>query len=285
MLRIAVWGDGAVGTALASALAREGRVLLLGPPGSGSGSVTVESLGSFRSTATVDHAESGARIPLADISFLAMKAQHIGGVARAARSSSGIVACLSNGMGLERAWGDGWDMVEKCVVVGGFETIAQFRVRVHPGGFLTRTGGTAGGLLAASGLEVREVGDIDLWRWAKWLVNSSLNPVAALAGLANDELAPAGLQPLVRMIAREIEDAVPEEKRAAAAREAGAMLDFLLSGSHNRCSMLQDLDNGRTTEIEYMTGLAAGMPGHGHPLSAAVTDLVEAAARNSAARP
>jgi 2-dehydropantoate 2-reductase len=282
MLRIAVWGDGAVGTALACALSGEGAVLLIGPPGSGSGRVAVESLGVFRRTATVEHSESSGPMPRSDISFLAVKAQHIGEVARAARECSGVVACLSNGMGLERAWGCGWDAVEKCVVVGGFETLARFRVRMHPGGFLFGTGGTAGRLLASSGLEVREVADIDLWRWAKWLVNSSLNPVAALSGLANDELAPAGLEPLVRMLALELEDAVPEEKRAGAAREAGAMLDFLLARSHNRCSMLQDLDSGRTTEIDFMTGLAAGMPGHGHPLSAAVTALVESASGGAA---
>jgi ketopantoate reductase len=285
MLRIAVWGDGAVGTALASALSGVGSVLLVGPPGSGSGRVPVESLGSFRRTATVDHAESGGGMPHVDISLLAMKAHHIGEVAREARACSDTVACLSNGMGLDRAWGEGWDLVEKCVVVGGFETTARFRVMVHPGGFLAQTGGTAGRLLASAGLEVREVEDIDLWRWVKWLVNSSLNPVAALSGLANDELAPAGLEPLVRMLAREIEDAVPPGKRAAASREAGSMLDFLLSESRNRCSMLQDLDSGRTTEIRYMTGLAAGMPGPGHPLASAVTDMVEADVRSRAAGP
>ncbi len=273
---IAVWGDGAVGTGLSVALSRVADVVLVGPPGSPGGRATIRSSGAVQGRARVGLACSDDP-PRSDMAFVAVKTYHLEAVSRAMRrASTGPVACLCNGMGLERFWGAGWDLVERVVVVGGFRLVARRAVETHPGGLLALEGGKAAGPLGAAGLDVSTRPGMEPSLWAKWLVNSTLNPVAALSGSTNRDLRGRGLERILWILFDELAGVVPPEFSDEAKDGAREMLGMLMAMSDNRCSMLEDLENGRPTEIDCLTGLACGNPSRSLPVAEAVTALVRA---------
>ncbi len=290
--RVLVWGDGAVGKGLSVALASTAReVVLVGPPGSGRGTAVLASEGPLSGRAAVRRAESGDALG-ADVSLLAVKAYDLAEVAPRVRGSGALPAvCVANGMGLESVWGPGWaDEVEPAVLSMGFRELGPGRVATSPGEVVCPEGGAGARLFVETDLPLREVGDIEVSRWAKWLVNSVINPLGALTGLPNDRLLRAGLGGAVRMLLEELVPVVPEGLRPEAVPEARGMLERLLDRSDNRCSMLQDLERGRRTEIGFLTGLGlppgsgrGGMEGEaggmGRPLCTMLRDLVLARSR------
>jgi len=111
-------------------------------------------------------------------------------------------------------------------------------------------------LLDAAGLPASAEEDIRPHVWGKLLVNAAINPVAALAGVTNGRVAE---RPTLRAMA----EAIAEEGEAAARAEgvalpypsaAEAAIRTARDTADNRCSMLQDLEAGRPTEIEYLNG-------------------------------
>ncbi len=283
---VCVWGDGAVGIGLAVALSRTRPVLLVGPPGIEDSTAVIESSGSIEGSARVRRVPAD-RAPASPVCLMAVKACDLAAASRQSRlAGNALHVCMCNGMGLEECWGPGWVEVEPAVVLGGFEKTGGLSAVTHPGGLLVLDGGIAAGLFEGSGvvLTLCDRRGLAVARWAKWLVNSSLNPVAALSSRRNDELATAGLAPLIRSVAAEILPVVPVEFREEAMEKASEMLGFLLAGSRNRCSMLQDMDAGRRTEIDYMTGLAAGRLGGGCPIACALSSLVRAGRREGLER-
>jgi len=136
-------------------------------------------------------------------------------------------------------------------------------------------------LLNRAGLPAAVEPDMTPIVWTKLLINAALNPTAALAGVTNGQVA---LRPTLRAMAQAI-----AEEGAAVARAAGVRLpyDDLLEAvfrtarqsADNRCSMLQDLDAGKPTEIDYLNGaLVRIAEAHGAavPVNRAVTALVKA---------
>ena len=110
--------------------------------------------------------------------------------------------------------------------------------------------------LEAAGVRTHLTRDVWTDLWAKLVVNAAINPVAALAGVPNGELARnPGLRAVLTSVAQEA---------SAVARADGARLDGNEIGrralrvarrtAKNRASMLQDLDRGHRTEIEGITG-------------------------------
>jgi 2-dehydropantoate 2-reductase len=273
---VLVWGDGAVGRGLAVALSRNAEVILVGPPGCSEGIVEVVCTGAIRGRARLPLVRP-ASAPAADSVLAALKAYDISGAAEDIRRTGCPVVCLSNGMGLEEEWGGPACGVEYAVVLGGFRRAGDGLVETHPGGIIAARSGKAAELLEGAVDDLVLADSVAPWRWAKWLLNSSLNPVAALAGAANDELAPAGLDMIVREMQAEMAPAVPAACRAWASAKALEMGDYLFANSSNRCSMLGDLDAGRRTEIEFLTGLAVRrLPPGGCPVCRAVYLLMRA---------
>ncbi|THF75607.1 ketopantoate reductase family protein [Cohnella fermenti] len=118
----------------------------------------------------------------------------------------------------------------------------------------------------------------------KLLVNSVINPLTALLRIRNGELAATGdRMALMRALHEETRtilhaSGLPETE-GAASELWEELLDVCARTSRNESSMLQDVRNGRETEIEAINGavvrLAAsrGLPS---PRNATVTDLVRA---------
>jgi 2-dehydropantoate 2-reductase len=136
-------------------------------------------------------------------------------------------------------------------------------------------------LLNRAGLPAAVEPDMTPIVWTKLLINAALNPTAALAGVANGEVA---VRPTLRAMARAI-----AEEGAAVARAARITLPYedvaeavfrtARQSADNRCSMLQDLDAGKPTEIDVLNGaLVRIAEAHGAavPVNRAVTALVKA---------
>ena len=111
-------------------------------------------------------------------------------------------------------------------------------------------------LLNEAGLPATAEADMTPVVWGKLLVNAAINPVAALAAVRNGEVA---AKPALRAMA----EAVAEEGQATAnaagvalpyESAAKAAIDTARETAENRCSMLQDLEAGRMTEIDYLNG-------------------------------
>jgi 2-dehydropantoate 2-reductase len=275
-MRVAVWGDGAVGTGLAVVLASAGhQVELVGPPGSGRGSIRAAATGFVRGSADIRHSRAGDPVE-ADVSLLALKAFDLAEVSVQAASSAPATVCAMNGMGLRDAWGEGWDSVERFVLTAGFQMDGEHSVVTFPGRAVAAMGGAASGLLGSTCLPLEEVDRIMPEVWAKWLVNSVINPFGALTGAANDRLYGLGLEGAMTLLFTELAAAVPGDCRERAVESASGMLTRLTSSSSNRCSMLQDLERGGRTEIDYLTGYAGREAPGSYPLARLVSDLVRA---------
>lgn len=136
-------------------------------------------------------------------------------------------------------------------------------------------------ILADVGVRTRVTDDVVTALWAKAVVNASINPLAALAGVPNGALVRD--KRLAALL-----DAVGREATAVAIAD-GAKIDpaevlhrtvlIARRTASNRASMLQDLDRGRRTEIEAITGAllaAAGRHGVEVPLNRALYALVRA---------
>jgi 2-dehydropantoate 2-reductase len=111
-------------------------------------------------------------------------------------------------------------------------------------------------LLTRAGLPARAEADIVPLVWGKALVNAAMNPVGALAGVVNGDVA---ARPTLRAMACALADEGEAVARAEGvalpyASAAQATLETARATAANRCSMLQDLEAGRATEIEFLSG-------------------------------
>jgi len=98
--------------------------------------------------------------------------------------------------------------------------------------------------------------DIDAIRWKKLIINCAINPLSALHGLPNGQL------PKNPSIVHDMMEIVMEG--VAVAQKVGvplnygemwaSVLDTCRATAENRSSMLEDVTNGRTTEIEAING-------------------------------
>lgn len=274
-MRTAVWGDGSVGRGLAVALSRCTDVVLVGPAGSGRGTVRIDSSGALEDSAVVDAAESADR-PEADIALMAVKAYDLSDALRDASAVPHILT-LCNGMGLESEVPNSlMGTLEYGLLTYGFRATRGNTVETSPGSVFLSESSAFEEVLAEAGLALTIVEDITPVRWAKWMVNSVINPLGALTRQPNDRLLAAGLGAVVEALMEELEQVVPAGFRETSAKMARSMLEHLLTASPNRCSMLQDVEAGRRTEIGYLTGLCTKrLPGR-CPTAFTVTSLVRA---------
>jgi 2-dehydropantoate 2-reductase len=137
--------------------------------------------------------------------------------------------------------------------------------------------------LAEGGMTVSVVEDAWASVWRKVAVNAAMNPTTALLGYTNDQLladraasrVADGLAAEVARVATATGVAMSEEEAQRAWREIAT-----LTGA-NRSSMLQDVQAGRTTEIDAINGAVhreGERRGVAAPLNQAMTVLVGALA-------
>ncbi|MGQ4833589.1 MAG: ketopantoate reductase family protein [Candidatus Asgardarchaeia archaeon] len=109
--------------------------------------------------------------------------------------------------------------------------------------------------LTETGLEAKIVSDIKSYVWLKVLVNAAINPIATLLHVKNGELIKdENIKTLMRnvifegiQVVNRIGVTLPEEPITKT-------FNVVKSTSENKCSMLQDIERGKRTEIDYLNG-------------------------------
>lgn len=141
-------------------------------------------------------------------------------------------------------------------------------------------------VLEEAGIRTRISENIRSDLWSKLVVNASINPIAALAGVPNGRLVQEkGLQALLEAVCRET-TAVAQAAGIHLEPEEMARRTRLVARrtAANRSSMLQDLDHGHRTEIDAITGAVlrtADREGIPAPLNRALYALVAAREREA----
>lgn len=175
-----------------------------------------------------------------------------------------VVLLLVNGLGLAEQLLEEWPCLDVyCgTTTEGAYNIAAQHIR-HAGRGETRIG--RGGQFAAPIWFAQWARAIDSCRWdpqiadalwSKLAVNCVINPLTALHRCRNGELVSRS------DLAHEVGLLCDEVIRVSRAAGFGTVADSLASTvaaviagtADNRSSMLQDIDNGRPTEIDYITG-------------------------------
>jgi 2-dehydropantoate 2-reductase len=204
-----------------------------------------------------------------------------GGLALTLQNGLGNVEILREAFGAERAAGGiailGANMVAPGVVRqcgGEIQIQVEKHPRIEP----------AVAFFKSAGLDVRIVENLESLQWGKLVVNSALNPLGALLRETNEVFAE-------RESAREVYLAVIRES-AGVASAMGIPLPYDDPAEHalgmvrgtagNRCSMLQDLENHRPTEIDAINGAivrAASKADVPTPWNGMLVQLIKAAER------
>jgi 2-dehydropantoate 2-reductase len=135
------------------------------------------------------------------------------------------------------------------------------------------TSGDLADAFAVAGLDARVSDQVGVLLWRKLLVVAAINPLGALAGRTNGAVVTdADLVPLARALVAEAaavaaaEGVDPSDPWAALEAAASAT-------AANRNSMLQDLDAGRPTEIDAISG-AILRRARAHGIAAPMTETV-----------
>ena len=269
---VVVIGPGAIGLCLAVYLARQGRrvTLIDHRPD------RAERLSARPIRLRGPAGDVGATIPVRlaldappDLVILATKAHAARAAAGAAATWIGAapVLLVQNGLGVAADVAQALPQATVITAVlyqganltgeGEVHHVANLRVHVgYEGRPPDEAAEAVAAMLEAAGLPTHVAQDMTPVVWGKLLVNAAINPVAALAGVTNGAVAE---RPSLRAMAQAI-----AEEGEAVARAAGVTLPYPSAAeaardtarrtADNRCSMLQDLEAGRPTEIEYLNG-------------------------------
>ena len=137
-------------------------------------------------------------------------------------------------------------------------------------------------LFQAAGMACELTEDADALLWAKLLVNAAINPLGALLRVPNGALAEN--DDARALMAQVLDEAQAVARALGVALPEGDALERVLGvcqrTAANRCSMLQDVQRGRATEIDAINGAIArlgagkGVPA---PCNATLAQLVRAA--------
>lgn len=134
-------------------------------------------------------------------------------------------------------------------------------------------------IMNESGFTTKKTSDIKLKMWQKLLTNAIICPLAAILHVPNGRI-------LEKPSIQRIFDTILKEGLALAKynlpeADFSTTHDFILNviekTKNNRCSMLQDIEKGRRTEIDFLNGFIVRESrriGIKAPVNAAIADLV-----------
>jgi len=311
-VKILIVGAGAVGSLLGAKLQEGGLTVHLVARPDHVAAIRAQGLRVAGAQDRVVHLDASVAVPTdvgADVAMITTKTFGLAAAATelARASSERPVLLLQNGLGLlpvaqEALRAGGWTDPAPYAVSGVNSLPATY---VGPG-IVRETGtgeillpvpgeaGPAGGaarlfrrLLEGARLPVEAVPEFEREVWRKALVNAAVNPVTAVHGVANGELAK---EPLRSEALELLGEAL------AVARAAGfgftseeVTRDFdriVLATAANRSSMLQDIDRGRPTEIDAISGeILREAARHGLELPATQAMVARVTALASRVRP
>lgn len=279
-MRVLVYGAGAIGSVFGARLASAGHDVLLVARPAHAAAVRDRGLrveGRFEGTFRVAAIERLPPTTSTDAVLLTVKSYDV--EAAAATLGAGVappapLLLLQNGLGVEGAAiaalaDGGWPDAARWIVRGINTVPAQF---VGPGlvrqtgegevllgsaeaGTATRAVARFGRLLAGAGIPTKTAGDLPREVWRKLIVNAAINPVTADHGIPNGQLArdPWRGQALA-LLHEALEVARAEGFDFTDAEVERDLWRVVQKTAENRSSMLQDVDAGRRTEIDAISG-------------------------------
>lgn len=134
-------------------------------------------------------------------------------------------------------------------------------------------------LLQGAGFRVRLSGEFDRDVWKKLLVNAAINPLTAVRGVPNGALLEGEVHDMALALLSEARSAARAAGYPFAEEEAVREFERVARATaQNRSSMLQDLDRGRPTEIDAISGellRVAAQHGLSLPATRAIVEEVE----------
>ena len=286
-MHVVVFGAGAVGSFLGARIAAGHHSVLLVARAPHVAAIQATGLrieGGSEGTHWLNARTDLAGVDRPDLLLLTVKAPDVGAaaesIAAAFRPPVPIVA-FENGLGIEAELVGhlrtaGWSSPESSVVralnsygvtwlgpgrirhAGDGEIVLPATADPFPSGTLEKIEE----LLTGSGLVVRRAPAFQRELWRKALVNAAINPVTADQDLANGALAREPWRGQAENLLREAQAVARAEGFDFSDEQADHELwKVVRATAQNRSSMLQDLDRGRRTEIDAISGavLAAGL--------------------------
>jgi len=299
-VRIVVFGAGAMGSFFGGLLSRRHDVTLIGRT-EHMEAIRARGLRITGKTSMIARPHAATRVPAGakpELIFVTTKSYDTDKATVALRpfADEAVFVTVQNGLGNAEAIAK----VAKRVVAGttthGVTSLGPGEIR-HAGVGETVLGAWVGireadlvrlrDLLADAGVVVRITGDVKTELWSKLVVNASINPLAALAGVPNGRLVrDKALLASLEAVCREATSVAKAEGAAVDPDELYHRTVLVARRTAaNRGSMLQDLDRHRRTEIDSITGAvvrAAARHEIPVPLNRALLALVRA--RESAGR-
>lgn len=195
----------------------------------------------------------------ADLVFLTVKAYDTEKAVESLKNVSFRGICsLQNGVGNEEILAEHFEEV-----VGGVTTMgANLREKGHvafAGRGKTFLGDWKGNLasefaevMQRADMDVEVVDDIERRIWEKAGINAVINPLTALCRVRNGKVKEEPLRSVAEKIAEECEKVM--EKLGFKTNLKDLIWEVAEKTALNRSSMLQDVENGRRTEIEFING-------------------------------
>ncbi len=294
-MRIGIVGAGALGCLLGGLLGRAGnQVTLVHRNRSVVGSirrngVRIQELSGKRLVVPITAKLAPANLSQEDLIIFAVKSYDTKQASLAHRDRAGaraVILTLQNGIGnvqiLSKIFG------QNRVLAGTTTEASLWRGPgdvVHTGRGDTRIGevgkdsSSRCDLIARefsrAGIKTSVTDNINGALWAKTIINSAINPLSALLRVPNGVL---GKDPeLVRSMLEVVREGVAvsdaERVRLDPADPGPLSLRVVRATSSNRSSMLQDLENGRMTEIRQLNGAIARI-GVGHEVSVPLNQIL-----------
>ncbi|MBA3717457.1 MAG: 2-dehydropantoate 2-reductase [Actinobacteria bacterium] len=274
MNRVCVVGAGAIGSLYAAHLAQVADVTVLTRREEHARALREQGLrvsGRHDFTATLAATTNPAELDDADLCIVATKATHLDQAASALEGHlpGATVMTVQNGLGAEEVvlrYGD-WPLISAVTFMSGnrrgdseVEYILDTETWLGPYAETPyKTVERTAELIVRSGLKARPFEDLRPAQWSKLIFNATVNSVSALTHLPHDphfadRNGPAALGHLVHEL-------VEEGKRVASATgvelhdDPWAMnVHATQRGSAHVPSMLEDIEAGRPTEIDLITG-------------------------------
>lgn len=133
-----------------------------------------------------------------------------------------------------------------------------------------------GSWLTFLGLNSMVTNEIQMKTWAKLLINAPINPIATLYHVTNGELVSnPELRKLVEAVVNETVEIFKRRNIPLAEEDpVASVLKVASATASNKCSMLQDIEKGHRTEIDFLNGrllLEAQLAGMSAPLNEELT--------------
>ena len=279
-MRILIVGPGAVGLALCYALSRNNKVFLgvakrhLREISEGFRVVLPNGIETFVKVPVITIEPRAPRIQCFDVVIIAVKMPHLLEALEEVKDVVGIETVVLTVQ-------NGWDPHGLAIEFFGhraIHAILTIGARRIDGGVEVCSWGEAflGSRLGlnkyvrkalqvfgASPIKCSLVSDIDKWIWIKLAINAAINPITALLRIPNGLLIMKELYELSHIVVEEVKEVASRCLGIEIGDEVHKLLDqVMISTSRNRSSMLQDVERGRKTEIEFINGAIVEIAKH-----------------------